>query len=137
MWLPSGAQPRYSRPIRLEKKRASYSASALRQRSSPRFQSALPLRVSPPHQQKKKKPAGCPELTNRVFRLRAPWNNKQAFFNQSAKKLTKVEEGIQWTRSSQSDGALGNWQPIGARGGRELVLHSVVLVNYFTTDSVV
>lgn len=45
-------------------------------------------------------------------------------FQRERKKLTKVEEEIQWTRSSQWRGAAGNWEPIRVHGRREPVLPS-------------
>ncbi len=57
------------------------------------------------------------------FFLLVPGNNNQAF-QRERKKLTKVEEGIQWTRSSQWETAAGNWEPIRIHGRRELVLPS-------------
>jgi len=57
------------------------------------------------------------------FFLLARRNNNQPL-QLERKKLTKVEEEIQWTRNSQWGTPAGNWEPIGIQGRRGLVLPS-------------
>lgn len=57
------------------------------------------------------------------FFLLAEGDNSQAF-QRERKKLTKVEEGIQWTCNSKWGAPAGNWEPIRIHGRRELMLLS-------------